>query len=70
MENSLAAMRPEIVTEWSPRNLPSVRRIYPTDRKRYFGGEASADMSGKPVSKQGHRAKSVPSARGSVLSQE
>ena len=22
MENSLAAMRPEIVTEWSPRNLP------------------------------------------------
>ena len=22
MKNSLAAMRPEIVTEWSPRNLP------------------------------------------------
>ena len=69
MNNSLAAMRPEIVTEWSPRNLPLSPEDISYGSKKVYWWKGECGHEWEASVRQGRRVKSVPFAAGKELFQ-
>ena len=49
MSNSLAAVHPELIAEWSDRNLPLTPDSVTSARIRKYGGKVLAVTNGKQV---------------------
>ena len=49
MNNSFAAAHPELVCEWSEKNLPLMPDKITYGSNKSYGGKLTADMNGRPV---------------------
>lgn len=47
MNNSLAEVRPELVSEWSEKNLPLTPDILPSAQIKKYGGKVLAVTNGR-----------------------
>ena len=74
MNNSLAEVHPELITEWSEKNLPLTPDdiTFGSNKKvtKSSGGKAAVGMNGRPVLRQGQRARNARFAPGREQSQE
>ena len=64
MNNSLSVVHPELIVEWSKKNLPL------TPDGITFGSNKVVWWKGRPVLRQGQRARNARSAPGREQSQE
>ena len=64
MSNSLSAVHPELIVEWSKQ------MVLHSALTKSSGGKAAVGMNGRPVLRQGQRARNARSAPGREQSQE
>lgn len=70
MNNSLSVVHPELIVEWSKKNLPLTPDGIHSALTKSSGGKAAVGMNGRPVLRQGQRARNARSAPGREQSQE
>ena len=59
MSNSLASVHPELISEWSEKNLPLTPDKITSVQIKECGGKVLADTSGKRASKLAQRARNA-----------
>ncbi len=59
MNNSLASVHPELIPEWSDRNLPLTPDKITFGSNKKYGGKVLAVTSGKRASKLAQRARNA-----------
>ena len=63
MSNILSEVHPELVAEWSDKNLPLTPDRLHTAQTKSFGGRALAVTNGRPVLRLVQTAKTAQSAQ-------
>lgn len=70
MNNSLSVVHPELIVEWSKKNLPLTPDGITFGSNKVVWWKAAVGMNGRPVLRQGQRARNARSAPEREQSQE